>query len=170
MNSTAGGSLDFFNIPVRISQRRISSVQGEILTPAVKEVIRAHVDVTAAEPPKPDRRLVTFRELSDAGPLVSRFTANTSKIVETHYSGNLADLLRRCRALGGEQEQSPSYDAVFRFNALPKVPILFQFNDVDDMMPAKALFLFRSDALQYLDLKGLMTVSTFLTGMLIRSH
>jgi len=61
-----------------------------------------------------------------------------------------------------------SYDLSVRFKALSRIPIILNFNDKDDMMPANAGFLFQDNADKYLDLECLSIICTYLTGQLIQ--
>ena len=63
--------------------------------------------------------------------------------------------------------ENSSYDLSVRFQALSRIPIILNFNDTDDMMPANAVFLFHDNADRYLDLKSLGILCTYLTGLLI---
>ena len=116
-----------------------------------------------------DGKLVTFREFSNAGPLFSRFTENTAKIIQTSFSNHLETLGTRCLKLGGTILTNHSYSLSVRFRALPKIPIILNFNDVDDLMPANAGFLYRDTADTYLDLQCLTITCTYLTGLLIQN-
>lgn len=61
-----------------------------------------------------------------------------------------------------------SHDLSVRFNGLPRIPIIFNFNDEEEGMPTQAGFLFQDDAGDYLNLETLAIISTCLTGSLIR--
>ena len=64
--------------------------------------------------------------------------------------------------------ENASYDLSVRFKALSRIPIIMNFNDKDDMMPASAVFLFHDNADKYLNLECLSIVCTYLTGQLIQ--
>jgi hypothetical protein len=61
-----------------------------------------------------------------------------------------------------------SYDLSVRFKALPKLPVILQFNDADEILPANSTLLFYEDAQEYLDLRSLAVIGTYLTGLLIQ--
>ncbi len=158
----------FFNRQISFSQDEIYDIEGEPLTDAVKDVLCQYLLMCPDPICESSNKLVTLREFSDAGPLFSTFTANTGKIIGTTFSGNLEDLISRCLALGGIIMENASYDLSVRFKALSRIPIIMNFNDKDDMMPASAGFLFHDNADKYLDLKSLSTICTYLTGQLIQ--
>ena len=119
-------------------------------------------------PVERSNKLVTFREFSDAGPLFSNFTENTGKIIETTFSGRLEELKILCVNLGGTLMENGSYDLSVRFRALPRVPIIINFNDREDNLPSTAGFLYHDTADRYLDLECLSITATYLTGLLIQ--
>lgn len=108
-------------------------------------------------------------EILNAGPLFSRFAENTGKIITTTFSGQMAKLKSRCQNLGGTILETGSYDLSVAFRALPRVPIILNFNDTDELMPANAGFLYHDDAETYLDLESLTIICTWLTGLLIQA-
>jgi len=78
--------------------------------------------------------------------------------------------LNRARAIiKSGRLSNASYDLNIQFKALPKIPVILQFNDTDEIFPAQAVFLFYDDAVQYLDLRSLAGIITYLTGLLISS-
>jgi len=164
------GSLifDFFNRQIIFSQDGIDDANGLPLTDAIKVVLCQYLLMCPDPMYENSDKLVTLREFSESGPLFSRFTANTGKIIETTFSGNLEKLISRCLALGGTIIKNASYDLSVRFKALSRIPIILNYNDIDDMMPASAGFLFQDNADKYLDLKSLSILCTYLTGQLIQ--
>jgi hypothetical protein len=114
--------------------------------------------------------MVSFREFSNAGPLFSRFSENTGKIISTSFSGQADKLKQRCQHFGATLLENPSYDVSAEFIALNNVLVFLNFNDVNDLMPANTVFLFYDDAESYLDLECLTIICTYLTGLLIQER
>ena len=164
------GSLifDFFNRQISFFRDGIYDIEGQPLTDAVKDVLCQYLLMCPGQIRESTNRLITLREFPDSGPLFSSFTANTGKIIGITFSGNLEKLINRCLALGGIIMENASYDLSFRFKALSRIPIILNFNDKEDMMPASAGFLFHDNADKYLDLKSLSIICTYLTGQLIQ--
>jgi len=158
---------DFFNRQIIFSQEGFVDAKGLPLTDSVKEVLCQYLLMCPDPMYENSDKLVTLREFSESGPLFSRFTANAGKIIETTFSGNLEKLINRCLALGGTILKNASYDLSVRFKALSRIPIILNFNDKDDMLPASAGFLFQDNADKSLDLKSLSILCTYLTGQLI---
>ncbi len=111
--------------------------------------------------------LVTYREFKDAGPLTSYFANNTNKTIESTFSGKLSLLRGKCLTAGGVEKLSNSHDFSVEFFALPKIPVILNFNDKDDMFAAGCSILYQASAENYLDMECLAITGTFLTGLLI---
>ncbi|RLC21719.1 MAG: hypothetical protein DRH93_11240 [Deltaproteobacteria bacterium] len=161
---------DFFNRKIAFNRNDFIDMAGEEVTFAVKVVLCKYLLMCPEKVSESSNRLVTFREFSNAGPLFSNFTANTNKIIETSFSGQLESLKTRCQELGGTLMEAESYDLSVRFRALHRIPIILNFNDKDELLPAKSIFLFHDNAEIYLDLECLAITSTYLTGLLIKGE
>lgn len=168
--SGRGFTLAFFGRQFNISASGIAPLDNQPVTPAISDLLIRYLAGCPEQRPPDSSRLVTFRELSGGSPLFARVTANTAKTIETAYSGRCHDLAMRCRKLGGKCLDRPGYDLSVRFSALPRIPVFLSFNDQEEMMPAAALFLYQDTADRFLDLEGLMTICTYLTGMLIQEN
>lgn len=160
---------EFFNRKICFDGNDFADVDGNELTVAVKVVFCRYILMCPDKILNSSNRLVTFREFTDAGPLFSRFTANTGKILETTFSGHFEKLKARCTTLGGTVVETDAYDLSVRFRALHRIPIILNFNDTDELLPATAGFLYHDNAEKYLDLKSLTTICTYLTGLLIQT-
>ncbi len=138
------------------------------MTDAIKTVLSTYILNCPDTITQSSNRLVSFREFNGASPLFSRFTANTSKIIETTFLGHRGRLTSRCKELGGTRIETDGYDVSVRFLALPRIPVIFHFNDAEGAMPATAVFLFHKNATTWLDLESLTLISTYLTGQFIQ--
>ena len=113
---------------------------------------------------------MTYREFRDAGPLVGYFTANTQKIIETAFAGNLPGLVAACHDLGGRPyDDGASYDCSLTFDFLPRIPVLLRFNDRDSEFPAQCAVMFPQSAEAFLDMECMTIGGTLLADTLIRS-
>lgn len=158
----------FFNRRLGFDGDDFFDMAGADLTLAVKVVLCTYILMCPGKEVKGQGKLKTFREFSNAGPLFSRFTENTGKIIQTSFSNHLERLFHRCLNLGGTIMADPAHDISICFNALPKIPIILNFNDADEIMPATAGFLYQDTADVYLDLQCLTITCTYLTGLLIK--
>ncbi len=162
--------LDFFNRKILVSNQQVNDTEGRDLTPAVRVLLLKYLLMCPDRIDETTNRLVTFREFSNAGPLFSSFTTNTAKIIENTFSNNLIRLKQQCARLGGTLVETASHDISVRFRALHRIPIILNFNDRDETLPANASFLYHDNADRYLDLESLMVTCTYLTGLLIQTE
>ncbi len=158
---------DFFNRRIVVHKDGIKDIDNIEITFAIKFLLCQYILLCPEKLPEKSSKLVTFREFKNSGPLFSRFTSNTNKIIETSFSGNIEKLRKQCLKLGGVIVETANYDLCVRFKALHRIPIIMNFNDKDDLMPAQAGFLYHGDAQEYLDLECLSITCTYLTGQLI---
>lgn len=142
---------------------------GGKITPAVQVMICKYILTCSSDIETTTDRLVTYREFKDSGPLISYFTTNTNKTLESTFSGKIDLLKERAENIGGEVLVSEVYDLSLRFYAFPKIPVLVNFNDCDDLFPSKSSVLYRYTAERYLDMECLAMTGTLLVGKLIGS-
>lgn len=150
-----------------LSSAEIRSPGGAQASPAVRVILCKYVLNCPVELPALSKRYMTYREFRDAGPLVSYFTSNTNKTIESHFSRKPELLQQRCIDLGGVPEQNETYDFSFTFHALPRIPVILNFNDADDMFGASCSILYHESAQYFLDMECLAMTGTLLTGTLL---
>ena len=158
----------FFNRKIIFDQNDFIDSDGKEVTSSIKTLLCRYMINCPESVVEQTNRLITFREFPGAGPLFSRFTENTNKIVEHTFSGQLDRLEKKCLKIGGMPANANGFDMSFRFRSLPRIPVIFHFNDKDDMLPAQSAFLFHDSADKYLDIKSLGIIATYLTGLLIQ--
>ncbi len=160
-------TIPLYNKIYRLGVDGITRDDGEEISPAVQVMIYKYVLTCPLELPEMDDSLITYREFKDAGPLVSFFTNNTKKTLETAFSGNVGGLRKRGQEIGGRLIASETYDLSLEFNAFPRIPVRLNFNDQDDLFSAGCSILYRSSAACFLDMECLAMTGTLLTGKLI---
>ncbi|WP_176761268.1 DUF3786 domain-containing protein [Desulforhopalus singaporensis] len=151
----------------RVDAQRISALDGREVVPAVKVMICMYVLTCPAPLPQLDENLATFREFQNSAPLVSYFTNNTNKTLESHFSGNIHGLKKRSMNIGGELLESKTHDVSLRFYAFPRIPVLLNFNDRDELFPASCSILYHKSAALFLDMECLAMTATLLSGKLL---
>ena len=110
----------------------------------------------------------SYRDFKDAGPLAVYWANDVEGAIVDAFAGRLADLKTAAKALGGYPPGDDfPYDACFRFDALPKIPMLLLFNDADEEFPAKCTVLFQASAEDYLDGECLAMLGAQLAGRLV---
>ena len=160
----------FYGHTYHVSPRAVEDAHGRPPTDAVGGVLCQYLLRSPAQVLKDGLR-VTFRELTGAGPLVASFAGNTNKLIAGAYATRLNDLKTRAHRMGAQPVADGSnFDLYVKFNALPRVPIFFQFNAADDLFPAQATLLFLQSAQACLDMQSLFIMGTYLAGRLIGTH
>lgn len=140
------------------------------ITAAVQVMICKYILTCPLELPEMCDTLVTYREFKDAGPLISYFTTNTNKTLESTFCGKVAVLKKRGQNIGGKIMDSDTYDLSLLFHAFPRVPIIVNFNDQDDLFSATCSVLYQSSAAHFLDMECLAMTGTLLTGKLLAAE
>lgn len=159
--------IPLFDRLYRLSDKTIEDCQGGSVTPAIRVILCKYVLMCPDSLPPAADRLMTYREFKNAGPLTSYFTVNTNKIIETTFSGRVEYLRQRLQQLGGTIRDDESYDLSFLLFALPRIPVIVNFNDRDEMFGATCSILYRASAESYLDMECLAMTGTLLAGKLI---
>lgn len=154
----------------RLSGSAITDRHGVETNPAVRVILARYVlNCPSRQLPTGPDRLMSYREFPDAAPLISYFTTTTNKAIETRFSGGVDRLRVRGLELGGKEEANESYDLSLQFFALPRIPVLLNFNDRDDLFPAACSVLYRQSARHYLDMECLAMTGSMLADRLIRA-
>jgi len=121
-------------------------------------------------PPTPGT-WITFREFSGAGPLMGFFSANTHKLIQSHFSGNVGALEAACSGLAGSVVQTVSHvDLCMELTVLPRLPMRITFNDRDEDFAAQCSLLFKRSAETYLSMKSMAVAGTWLAGRLVSAE
>lgn len=152
----------------RCGKDGISCAVDQSDNPAIRVILLKYIlDAPWRMPPANDV-LKSYREFKDAGPLISYFTTNTSKIIETTFSGNIEGLTTRAEDIGGQVVADDCYDLSVRFWALPRIPVLMNFNDRDELFTASCSILYTGSAEYFLDMECLAMTGTLLAGKLLQ--
>lgn len=165
--------IPFFDRKIIYADNRFMDTAGESLTLAVHVLLAKYLlaGITLPDslmiPGNEQDQWVTLRELPGAGPLYASFAANTAKTIEQSFSRNMDELELKCDQLPGVRLNQTGYDFVFQFNALPAIPMILRFNDLDDMMPATAGVVYPKMTVSIFDGIVLGILATYLTGRLI---
>jgi len=153
----------------RVARQGVKGSDDAPVNFAVRVVLCCYIlQCPEAVPPSGD--WMTYREFRNAGPLVGYFQANTHKIIETAFAGNLAGLVDACHLLGGQPfDDGSAYDLSLTFPFLPRIPVLLRFNDRDDEFPAQCAIMFRGSAEAFLDMECMAIGGTLLAGTLTQA-
>jgi len=162
-----GLEIPFLNERYRITQKGITSLEGDDTTFAVKVILCKYVLMSGEPCATLSTELVSFRDFKDSGPLLTYFANNTNKTLEEQFGDNLEALRKRAKLIGGKENEFVGYDLSISFRMLPKITIILNFNTRDDEFPAASSILFRRNAEQYLDMECLAMCCTYLAGRLV---
>ena len=158
--------IPFFGASHTLTETGVTGPDDNRTTPAVAEVLRDYVVHYPESPPSEDR-LISFRELEGAGPLVVSFANNTNKTITSTFAGKLEELRRAAGTLSGTPaSDTDGYDLSVRFMALPGIPVHLLFNDAEDPFPAQCSLLLHASVEAYLGMQAIFTLGTFLCGRL----
>ncbi len=170
--ATAGGSLliPLFGRPYQVSPSGVSDSSGQEPIHSVKVVLcRYLLHYPSSEPQ--GQEWVSYKDFKGAAPFAGGFQNNTERAIAKKFSGRLTALKEACSRLGGEEAGvNWGYQLSMKFAALPHIPILLAFNDVDEEFPALCLLLFERRAERYLDMECLAILAWLLTDDLNECH
>jgi len=144
---------DFLGQPLAIRPDEVTAATGEPPSVWVKIFLYIYLTRAAGTPEAGD--WAAFRELPNSVSKARAFDGAAQSVAD-HYAGRPDALARAAQTLGGERVASESADAAFRFQALPRVPLLFSFWDVTEEFEARATLLVDRGVLDYLDQEALV--------------
>jgi hypothetical protein len=169
----AGRRIAFFEKRYTLCADRLLDDSGCAPTQNLAELIRRYLAApTASSTLKNEENdWCSFRELRGAGPLVVNFANNTHKTIAVTFGSDLPALDCAAAKAAGHLEHTQGFDRSYRFQALPDVSLVLNYNAADDLFPAQAGLLFHRSAQTLLSIRDLFTLGTYLTGQLIaNSH
>ncbi|VVS93629.1 DUF3786 domain-containing protein [Desulfoluna spongiiphila] len=158
--------IPFFDRTYTVTPHEISDESG-LEANHITWVLLSKYMLLCPENPSEDASLVTYKDFKDAAPYVGGFRNTASHPISTHFEGAVETLEKQCHALGGQPFATDvSCELAFRFQALPRVPVVLLFNDADEDFPAQATLLFQQNASAYLDMECLAMVGSTLAARL----
>lgn len=158
--------IPFFKEPYRMSAEKIIGPAGEQPSHSISVVLCKYLLLCPDEPPI-ESDWISYRDIRDAAPFAGSFANHVEKAIAKHFAGKVTELRGSCLKLGGySPDIRLSYDLIMQFDALPRVPILLLFNDVDSEFPAQSSVLFERRANRYLDVESLAIAGWHLSGWL----
>lgn len=158
--------IPLFKEPYRMSAEKIIGPTGEQPNHSISVVLCKYL-LLCPDEPQIESDWISYRDIRDAAPFAGSFANHVEKAIAKHFACKLTELRDSCLKLGGySPDISLSYDLIMQFDALPRVPILLLFNDVDSEFPAQSSALFERRATRYLDVESLAIAGWLLSGWL----
>ncbi|TKB07978.1 DUF3786 domain-containing protein [Desulforhopalus sp. IMCC35007] len=155
-----------YNSEYIFSHSQLKRGDGQEISIPVQVIICKYLLTCPLDPGPVPHKLQPFRDFKNAAPLVSHFTNTTTRLLECTFSGRVEELRQRCHNIGGEIQDSEVYDLSCLFYALPRIPLLLNYNDRDELFPANCSILFHLSAARYLDMECLSMTGTLLADLL----
>ena len=163
-----GYDISFFNRCYTITGESIADDTGASANHAVAVILCKYL-LLCPQHQYGNDTLVTYKDFRDAAPYVIGFHNTAERPISRSFSGKANLLEERCPRLGGEIFATEvACDLAFRFNALPKIPVVLLFNDADDTFPASCTLLFQKDASDHLDMECIAMIGSSLAAWLTK--
>ena len=139
----------FFNNQYQVSKLGVS---GD-LSYAAKVVLLKYMLMCPQEMPVGGNDWIPYREFKDSGQSQGAGLSDyVAKKLSERFTGKLDQLQDACNRLGGVLPKTKfPHDLAFEFQALPRVPVLFLFNDAEEGFPAQVNILYQRRAENFLD-------------------
>jgi len=154
--------IPFFGKPHRISAADITDPFGSGPSFSVCVILFKYLLLCPGNDPV-ENDWVSFKDFKDSTPFSGAFINYTERPLAKYFSGRVNQFETACKKINGHSPVAKfSYDLCMQFEALPKIPILMLFNDIDDEFPAQCAVLFERRAEKYLDMECLAMVGMLL--------
>lgn len=160
--------IPLFRTPYRLSGDGIADPAGQRPSYAVCVVLVKYVLECPLTEPILNSEWASFKDFKDAAPLLTYFGNDVEGALSRRFGGHADPLQAACRSAGGNApDLDVAYDVAMRFEALPRVPMLLLFNDVDEDFPAQCSVLFHRSVEKFLDMESVAVLGKLFADMLI---
>jgi hypothetical protein len=155
-------TIPLFGKPHKVSESGITDPSGNQHSLDICVILFKYLLLCPDVYPR-EKEWVSFRDLKNSGPLTTYFANDVERAIAAYFEGRLDDMKEASKLLDGyPPDIEVAYDLAMQFDALPRVPVMLLFNDVDDEFPAKSSVLFERRAEKYLDAECLAMVGRLL--------
>ena len=116
----------------------------------------------------PESDWINYRDFKDTGQAQNTgLSSYASQEISKRYTGNGERLKSAVKTLGGRPPETEyPYDISAVLTALPRIPILFLFNDADEQFPAQTSILYERRAASFLDAECRVMIDWYLLDYL----
>lgn len=162
-------ALPYFNDRVMIGPDGIVKGDGSAITR--NEQVFLYIHMAQGGSALPAGKWKSLKEFPNTVSKVVSMEAHVEKPLIEKFSGNVDELRRRAKSLGGvdTSDEYGSADLAYFFQILPRVPVMLLFWDeeVDDGFDADAKLLFDETISLHLDIEAIMFLSERLKDLLL---
>lgn len=168
---TRTAELPFFNATYHVSPFGVLDQQGDRPDYGICVILLKHLLLCPRWVPTA-KDWITYRDFTDSGQTQDAGLSEYAlAAIAKRYAGNLERLKAAAGVLGGEPPDAEyPYDFSAVFTALPRLAILFLFNDADEQFPAHASILYERRADYFLDAECRVMVDWYLFESLKKSE
>lgn len=157
----------FYGSPFRVSGAGVADQQGFRPSHAVSVILCKYLLLCPSEDPPSNPEWVRYSTFKDALPFAAGFRNTAEQPIGKTFAGRLEDLREAAVLLGGTPTEAPfTCDLAMHLPALPTVPLLMMFDDLDEEFPAQCTLLFEDRAAAYLDMECLAMLGMVLASWL----
>jgi hypothetical protein len=143
--------IPLFNSEYRVSVEKITGPSGEKPPHDICVLLGKYLLLCPDEPSE-NNDWVSFRDFKDSAPLLGYFANEVERPIARYFAQKIDALRKASGILGGYPPSlDVQYDLAVRFDALPMIPIMMLFNDMNEEFSAQCSVLFESSAEKYLD-------------------
>lgn len=159
--------IPFFNNIYRVSPSGVTDARGKRPDYGLCVIVLKYLLMCPQQVPA-ETEWVTYRDFKDAGLAQNTgLSAYGAQAISKHYAGRLGCLQAAIDALDGKPPETQyPYDVSAVINVLPRLPVLFLFNDREDQFPAKTSILYERRASAFLDAECRVMVDWYLLAHL----
>jgi hypothetical protein len=163
--------IQFFSTTYRVSQFGVVDDRGKRPDYGVCVILLKYLLMCPQWVPA-QKDWVTYRDFSDSGQTQDAGLSDYATMtISKHYAGNLSRLKSSVAVLGGvSPEADYPYDLSAVIPTLPRLPVLFLFNDADEQFPARTPILYERRAEHFLDAECRVMVDWYLLEQLKRTE
>ncbi|MEJ2640641.1 MAG: DUF3786 domain-containing protein [Desulfosarcinaceae bacterium] len=157
----------FYGSTFRVSGEGVADELGFRPSHAVSVILCKHLLLCPTQAPPSKSEWVRYSTFKDALPFAAGFRNTAERPIGRTFAGRLNALREAATSLGGASTEAPfSCDLGMRLPALPTVPLLMMFDDLDEEFPAQCSLLFQDRAPAYLDMECLAMLGMVLASWL----
>lgn len=163
--------IPFFRSHYQVSRQGVADPKGKRPDYGTCVILLKYILMCPNRVP-PEDEWVNYRDFRNTGQSQNIFLIDhATRAISKHYTGRKNMLEAAIRAVGGKRPLLDyPYDISAVVTALPRVPILFLYNDADKQFPAQTFILFERRAEHFLDAECLVMVALSVLEQLKRAE